>query len=209
MHDLPLLFAYLGAATLLTITPGLDTAMVLRAASVDGARTAALTAIGIGIGCLAWGGAVSLGLGAVLTTSELAYALLKWAGAAYLVWLGAKLILQPRDSIAVVGDSSTAGDSMALRRGFLTNMLNPKVGVFYLTFLPQFIPAGASVARYSFFLAAIHVALGLAWFAMLISATAPLSQILKKPAVTKMLDRVTGALFIAFGIRLAVSTVNR
>ena len=152
---------------------------------------------------------MSLGLGAVLTTSELAYALLKWAGAAYLVWLGAKLILQPRDSIAVVGDSSTAGDGMALKRGFLTNMLNPKVGVFYVTFLPQFIPAGANVARYSFFLAAIHVALGLAWFAMLITATAPLSQILKMPAVTKILDRVTGSLFIAFGIRLAVSTSHR
>ena len=159
MQDLPLFLAYLAAASLLTITPGVDTAMVLRAATINGARTAAMAAVGIGLGCLAWGAAVSFGLGALLQASELAYTLLKFAGAAYLVWLGARLILAPRDSLAAQGDTPQLEEWVALRRGFLTNMLNPKVGVFYVTFLPQFIPTGASVGSYSFFLTAIHVAL--------------------------------------------------
>lgn len=208
MQDLPLFLAYLAAASLLTITPGVDTAMVLRAATINGARTAAMAAVGIGLGCLAWGAAVSFGLGALLQASELAYTLLKFAGAAYLVWLGARLILAPRDSLAAQGDTPQLEEWVALRRGFLTNMLNPKVGVFYVTFLPQFIPTGASVGSYSFFLTAIHVALGMIWFALLIAATAPLARLLTSGSVIRTLDRLTGGVFVAFGVRLAASAAD-
>ena len=211
MIDLPLMLAFLVAATILTVTPGVDTAMVLRAATVDGRRPAIAASIGIVLGCLVWGGAVSLGLGALLRASEMAYTVVKFAGAAYLIWLGVRLLLRPRTVIdaAAGGDAGDVGvdgnTSAAFWRGLLTNLLNPKIGVFYITFLPQFVPAGANVAGYSFFLAVLHVVLTLAWFAVLIAATVPLGQFLRRPAAVKALDRMTGGVFVMFGLKLALS----
>ena len=91
-----------------------------------------------------------------------------------------------------------------MRRGFLTNLLNPKVGVFYISFLPQFLPAGVPAGPFIFLLAAIHGAMGLAWFAVLIAATRPLAGLLQRTAVVRWLDRVTGGVFLAFGARLAL-----
>ncbi len=208
MIDLSLLLAFLAAATLLTVTPGVDTALVLRAATADGRRPALMASLGIALGCLIWGGAVSLGLGVLLQASELAYTVIKFAGAAYLIWLGARLLLGPGQSLAPTADAPAGRPGGAFWRGFLTNLLNPKVGVFYVTFLPQFIPAGAPVAGYSFFLACLHVALTLAWFGILIAALAPLGRFLRRPATLKALDRLTGGVLVAFGARLAVSSAR-
>ena len=204
MFDPALFLAFIAAATLLTITPGVDTAMVLRSAATEGPRSALFAGIGISIGCLIWAGAVSLGLGALLQASELAYTILKWAGAAYLVWLGLKMLIKPRTTWA---DQDTPGAKgfAAMRAGFFTNVTNPKIGVFYVTFLPQFIPHGANVTLYSFFLALVHIALSVVWFAALTAATIPLGRALRRPNVIKTLDSVTGGLFIAFGLRLATS----
>lgn len=207
MIHLPLLLAFIAAASILTVTPGVDTAIVLRAATVDGRRPAAMAAAGIALGCLIWGAAVSLGLGAMLRASEMAYTVVKIAGAIYLVWLGATLLLKPRAALnAEATDVLARNSGDAFRRGFLSNLLNPKVGVFYVTFLPQFVPAGASVAGYSFFLACLHVMLTLTWFGALISATVPLSRFLRRPSAVKTLDRLTGGIFVAFGIKLATSS---
>ena len=203
------LIAFLAAAALLTITPGVDTAMVLRAAAVEGRRPAAFAAIGIGMGCLVWGAAVALGLGALLTASQAAYTALKWIGAAYLVYLGVRLLWKPRERFVIDAGGAAAGGGAltSLRRGLFTNLLNPKVGVFYVTFLPQFTPVGVGVGvgGYSFLLACIHVVLGLVWFAFLISATAPLRAFLARPKAVKTMDRLTGGVFIAFGAGLALS----
>ena len=200
------LAAYLVAAGLLTLTPGLDTALILRTAAVEGPRRAALAAVGITSGCLIWGAAVALGLGALLAASSLAFSVLKWAGAAYLVWLGLGLILRPRDRFDLAaGAPSAQGDVAWMRRGLLTNLLNPKVGVFYISFLPQFLPAGVAPAPFIFLLAVIHVALGLFWSACLIAATRPIAGVLRRAAVVRWLDRLTGGVFLAFGVRLAVS----
>ena len=201
------LIAFLAAAGLLTITPGVDTAMVLRAAAVEGRKPAAFAAIGIGMGCLVWGAAVALGLGALLTASQAAYTALKWVGAAYLVYLGVRLMWKPRERFVIEagGEAATGGGLTSLRRGLFTNLLNPKVGVFYVTFLPQFTPVGVGVGGYSFLLACIHVVLGLVWFAFLISATAPLRAFLARPKAVKTMDRLTGGVFIAFGAGLALS----
>lgn len=207
MDNLPLLLAFLSAAFLLTVTPGVDTALVLRAATVDGRRQALMASLGIVLGCLIWGAAVSLGLGALLHASEMAYTVVKFAGALYLVWLGVKLLLKPRAAIeSETGKACSRGGGDAFFRGFLTNLLNPKIGVFYITFLPQFVPAGASVASYSFFLACLHVVLTLAWFGILIAATAPLGRFLQRPTAVRALDRLTGGIFVAFGIKLATSS---
>lgn len=199
------LVAYVLAAGLLTLTPGLDTALVLRTAAVEGPRRAALAAVGIVAGCLVWGAAAALGLGALLAASRLAFTVLKWAGAAYLLWLGLGLILKPRDRFELAADASTAGgDFTWMRRGLLTNLLNPKIGVFYISFLPQFLPAGVPAAPFIFLLAAIHAALGLVWFACLIAATRPITGLLRRSAVVRWLDRATGVLFLGFGLKLAL-----
>lgn len=200
------LLAFITAASILTITPGVDTAMVLRSGASAGARPAAYAAAGVALGCLVWGVGVSVGLGALLAASQLAFTAVKWAGAAYLIYLGIKLIVHPRERFeAPEAGSSPIDPWQSLRQGLLTNLLNPKVGVFYITFLPQFIPAGANVALFSFLLAAIHVLLSLIWFAMLIAATVPLGRVLRRPRVIRAMDRVTGGVFVAFGAKLALS----
>lgn len=190
------------AAGLLTITPGLDTALVLRTAAVEGPRRAALAALGILCGCLTWGLAVALGLGALLAASHAAYTVLKWAGAAYLAWLGINLLLRPRSKFDLAAPGARRGN--AWLRGFLTNLLNPKVGVFYVSFLPQFVPPHVPAAPFIFLLAVIHVSMGLPWTALLILATAPLKRWLQRPAVVRWLDRATGMVFLGFGARLAL-----
>jgi threonine/homoserine/homoserine lactone efflux protein len=199
------LLAFSLAAGLLTLTPGLDTALVLRTAATQGPRRAVAAAVGIGMGCLVWGVAAAVGAGALLTASALAYTALKWAGAAYLVWMGLTMIARPRDRFEPGAVTPSGGGvAAALRRGLLTNLLNPKVGVFYISFLPQFVPAGAPAASFGVLLAGIHVIMGLVWAGLLIAATTPLAGLLRKASVIRGLDRITGGVFIAFGLRLAL-----
>ncbi len=203
---LPLL-AFTAAAAVLTITPGADTAMVLRTSTSDGPRAGVATALGICLGLLVWGAGAAFGLTALLAASALAFTVLKWLGAAYLVYLGVRLLLRPRSALAPDGGSAAnrAGSLGAFRRGLLTNLLNPKVGVFYISFLPQFIPHGVNVAAFSLFLAGVHVALSLIWLCLLVALTVPLARVLSRPAVVRGLDRLTGCVFVGFGLRLALS----
>jgi threonine/homoserine/homoserine lactone efflux protein len=197
------LLAYVVAAALLTITPGVDTAIVLRASAGQGPRAGLAAGFGVVGGLAVWGVGAALGLNALMAASSAAFAALKWIGAAYLVYLGLRLLLRPR---AALGEGpSVSGLGGNWRRGFLTNVLNPKVGVFYATFLPQFIPAGVNVAAFSLLLTAIHAALTLVWFAALIALTVPLGRRLREPGVVRMLDRLTGAVFVGFGARLALA----
>ena len=200
------LIAYLIAAGLLTLTPGLDTALILRTATVEGPKRAVLAELGINLGCLTWGAAVALGLGALLQASTLAFTVLTWAGAAYLVWLGLNLLLRPRERFDVASPApGDGGDLVWMRRGLLTNLLNPKIGVFYVSFLPQFLPQGVPAAPFIFLLAVIHVVIGSLWAAVLIGATQPIARVLKTSAVVRWLDRLTGVVFLGFGLRLALS----
>jgi|SRR5579883_2494071 len=200
------LITFCVAAGLLTIVPGLDTALVLRTAAAEGPRGAALASLGIVAGCLTWGAAVAFGLGALLAASQLAFVVLKWAGALYLVWLGANLLLKPRSRFGVeLAERTRSASSRSwLRRGYLTNLLNPKIGVFYVSFLPQFLPAHVPAAAFIFLLAVLHAVMGMMWFALLIMATRPIARALKRPSVVRRLDRVTGVVFLGFGAKLAL-----
>lgn len=199
------LAAFVAAAGLLTITPGVDTALVLRASASQGPRAGAAAALGVCGGLFVWGAGAAFGLNALLSASASAYLALKWAGAAYLCFLGLRLLFKPRAGLAIE-EAASGGDIAALRRGFLTNVLNPKVGVFYATFLPQFIPLGVNVAAFSLLLASIHAALTLVWFSALIALTVPLGRWLRAPGVTRALDRLTGCVFVGFGARLALAS---
>lgn len=200
------LIAFSIAAGLLTITPGLDVALVLRTAAVEGSKKAWLAALGVCLGTLGWGAIAALGLGALLAASEMAFQVLKWIGAGYLVWLGLNLILRPRTRFEVAGGKAAAprSDLGWLWKGALNNLLNPKAGVFYISFLPQFVPQGVPAAPFMFALACLHVAMGVAWFAVLIGATRPIAGALQKAAVVRWLDRLTGGVFLGFGVRLAL-----
>lgn len=199
------LLAYTLAATLLTLTPGLDTALILRTATAEGGRKALHAALGIDLGCFIWGAVVAFGLGALLAVSELAYTLLKWCGAGYLCWLGIQLLLRPRQQFNTTPAESTTTSNWFLR-GMLGNVLNPKMGVFYVSFLPQFIPAGHSPVLWTFILVGIHVLIGTLWSVTLIISTHFASAILKRPRVISAMDRATGGLFLCFAARLAFSS---
>ncbi|MGE1067263.1 LysE family translocator [Pantoea sp. OVA07A] len=200
------LFSFLFAITILTLTPGFDTALVLRSAVAQGAKRASVTALGITLGCLVWGVAVGFGLGALLLASEMAYNLLKWLGAAWLLYLGLKLLLKPRQTaIDTQQPALQQGYLACLSRGLLGNLLNPKVGIFYVSFLPQFIPAGASVALWCSLMALAHMLLGLIWNAVLIGGSHYFAGHLRKPRVLKVMDRLTGCVFIGFAAKLALS----
>lgn len=198
------LLAFTLAASLLTLTPGLDTALILRTAAVEGRAQAWRAALGINAGCLLWGAAVAFGLGALLAVSELAYTLLKYCGAAYLCWLGLNLLLRPRTALAPKANEGGTASNWFLR-GLLGNVLNPKIGIFYVSFLPQFIPQGQPLIGWTFGLVAIHVLLGLLWSLTLIGATRTLGETLRKAAVIRWLDRVTGVVFLLFAAKLALS----
>ncbi|HYK24270.1 MAG TPA: LysE family translocator [Candidatus Acidoferrum sp.] len=204
------LLSFTLAAGLLTITPGLDTALVLRTAAVEGGKQALLAGVGICFGCLLWGAAASFGLSALLAVSSFAYNMLRTVGAIYLGYLGIKLFVRAfartssHSMAEPVLQEHKGGDSFLwFKRGLLTNLLNPKVGVFYLSFLPQFIPTGVQVWSFSILLALIHAIEGLLWFWLLTNATESLSSWLRQRSVIKALDSAMGAVFIAFGLKLA------
>lgn len=194
--------AFLATATVLTMVPGLDTAMVLRATTADGPKAGLGSAFGIAIGCLCWGATAAFGLAALLAAWPLAFQLLRWCGAAYLGWLGVQFLLHPRAALGTEGERGSGTVAGAIGRGFTTNILNPKVGAFYLTLLPQFVPAGPSSQGYGLFLAATHGAIVLLWFSVLTAITGGIRPWLRRPGVVPMLDRGTGAILVLLGLQL-------
>ena len=200
------LLAFIGVAALLTIAPGPDMALVLRNA-LRGGRAAVLpTAAGICTGCIVWGGASSLGVAALLATSAQLYEGLKLAGAVYLIVLG---VLALRAAFRAGGASEDAGGlplksrSSSYRQGLVTNLLNPKVGVFYATFLPQFIGPGQPVFATSLLLACIHAAMGLVWLTIYGYSATRLANVLARGRGRQALEAATGTVLVAFGLRLA------
>jgi threonine/homoserine/homoserine lactone efflux protein len=137
----PAVLGFAVVAAALTVTPGLDTALVLRATLTRSRGEAAATGAGIVAGLFVWGAAAAVGISALLTASQLAYDVLRYAGAAYLVWFGLRLLVRAARGTGTDPDVAPAASGWrAARVGLATNLLNPKVGVFYVALLPQFLP---------------------------------------------------------------------
>lgn len=192
-------------AGLLTLVPGLDTALVLRSSVSAGRRHGLATALGIGTGALVWGAAAAVGATAILVASELAFTVLKLAGAAYLAYLGVSLLVQnfrgaQRDEV-VVRTTSLRGSYL---RGVLTNLLNPKVGIFYIALIPQFIPPGTVPILMGLALALVHIVESMLWFSAIILATHAARRLFADRKVTRWVDRVTGAMLLAMAGFIAV-----
>lgn len=186
-------------ALLTVLTPGLDTVMVLRTALLSGKRAAMGVVLGITLGCLVWAVASLAGLTALLQASALAYDVVRWLGAAYLIYLGAKALWNSREAVSLDDPRPVPGAGASLRVGLLTNLLNPKVGVFYLSLLPQFMPAGEPA--WGAALVAIHLGLGLVWLPVLIAVAGRARAFLLRQRV--LLDRLTASAFVALGLKLA------
>jgi threonine/homoserine/homoserine lactone efflux protein len=217
------LLAALGTLALLTVLPGPDVAVVTRVALASGRRAAFGAALGIASGCLVWGLLTAAGLAALLAASATAFTVVKLAGAAYLVWLGLHSWWHSRRSASRAAgaaegsvDTGPAGAGRAAagsvpqtlgaawRTGFVANLLNPKIGVFYTSLLPQLVPAGWPAATTLIGLVLAHDVMGLVWLnwyaAMLHRARA----VLTRPRVKRLLDRATGTALIGFGLRVAL-----
>ncbi len=194
------------AATLIVLLPGPDTLVVVRNLLRGGRTRAASTVFGVLTGLTVWVVAAALGLSAVLRASHDAYLALRIAGAVYLVWIG----VQSLRSRAVVADAITAAP---VRRGLLgtgyvaglaTDLLNPKVGVFFVTFLPGFVPHGHSVGWTSLALGAIFIVLTALYFALVLVVAGRVTTWMTSERIRRRLDRGTGLVLIGFGLRLAV-----
>jgi threonine/homoserine/homoserine lactone efflux protein len=200
-----LTFAVLAGA--LTVTPGLDSALVLRSALTRPRREAVATGAGIVAGLFVWGAAAAAGISALLAASDVAYTVLRVAGAAYLLVLGVRMLVSAARGSGVVepGARPPASAWRAARTGLATNLLNPKVGIFYVALLPQFLPAGSDPLAVGLLLAAVHALMTVAWFAVLIGLAAVLSRWLRRPRTVRAIDGVTGMALVGVGIRLAAA----
>ena len=202
------LLSFAVVAALLTITPGLDSALVLRSALVQGRRLAIATSLGIISGAFVWGVAAAVGLAALLRASEIAFSVLKVVGAGYMIFLGLRMlwtrVIRPRTSTSSVGALPRHWWG-AFGKGLLTNLLNPKVGAFYVAVLPQFLPASVNELLMGVLLAGVHGVETAAWFALIIFGAHAVRRWLDRPVVQRSIDGVTGTALVGFGVALALS----
>lgn len=198
-------------AGLITILPGPDTAMVIRSAARDGRTLGFATALGINTGVIIWGAATAVGITALIEISTVAYTVLRIAGACYMLWLGSRLLLQAlRSGKGSAGEVAVpdGGSRRPLRswgRGLTTNLLNPKFGAFYVSVIPQFIPAHASHLMVGLLLAGINDLENLIWFSVIILAAHSVRGLLASRRTERVLDGITGTVLIGFGLRIGLS----
>jgi threonine/homoserine/homoserine lactone efflux protein len=209
IHDLGL-FVFSGL--LLNITPGPDTAYIVGRSLQAGWRGGAAAAIGIGCGCLVHVFGAAIGLSALLMASSTAFTVVKWIGAAYLCFLGIKLLLSrpPTFDAGLTGRTVFPGNASSLRQvfwqGALTNVLNPKVALFFLAFLPQFVVPDSSHKAFAFLLLGlIFVCNGTAWcLGVAAFAARAAHRVRRSSRIVPWINRALGGLFVYLGIRIAV-----
>jgi threonine/homoserine/homoserine lactone efflux protein len=202
--------AFAGIAAVLTITPGTDMALLAKNVFTRGRKGSSATIAGICSGLFVHATASALGLSAILAESARAFEIVKWAGAAYLFYLGIRALMRAwRESspVSLERSQSPTFKNVTWRasyfEGLFTNLLNTKVALFYLTFLPQFIAPGDPVLRISLLLACLHVAMSVVWLMIYSSALLKLNAALTRSGVRRSIEAVTGGLLMALGARLA------
>jgi len=202
----PQVLAFIGIAALLTITPGSDTMLVIRSVLGRGQRAGLLTVLGICCGLFIHATLSALGLSVILVRSATAFEIVKLGGAAYLIVLGAQSIrgaLRGPARSAALPPRRPGRTRRAFVEGLLNNVLNPKVAVFYLAFLPQFINPSDPVLAKSMLLASIHFVQGILWLSLIAVSMERLRRLLTHPRVQRAFEAVTGLVLVAFGVRLA------
>jgi threonine/homoserine/homoserine lactone efflux protein len=200
------LAAFLGIAALVIVTPGQDTALTIRNTLLGGRRAGVFTALGVSAGQAVWTMAAAAGVTAVVLASERAFEVLRLAGAAYLVVLGAQALLGalrgvPTRAAAHEERRRALAAGRAFRQGLLSNLANPKMAVFFTSLLPQFASAFTPMLA----LGLVFCGLTLAWLSAYAHAVARAGDVLRRPRVRRTLEAVTGAILVALGLRVATS----
>jgi threonine/homoserine/homoserine lactone efflux protein len=198
------LLPFLVASVLVTVVPGADMALVTRQVLVGGTGLAQRTILGNLSGLVVHGVALAAGLSALLVASAAAYSAVKLAGAGYLVYLGVQALASSRRPPAVAPPAAGVASGRAFLQGLVSTVLNPKPALFFLTFLPQFVDRDRAVLPQTLTLAAIHVVVGLLWLSAYARLVHRARGLLTGPRVKAWLERTTGAVLIAFGLRVAV-----
>ncbi|EIN5958711.1 LysE family translocator [Vibrio cholerae] len=198
--------AYLIAITILTLTPGLDTALVIRNTSRAGFADGCTTSLGICFGLFVHATFSAIGISAILAQSAELFQIVKMVGAAYLIWLGISSLRSLMKTGQGIEVASLAHAQFrltrSLREGFLSNVLNPKTAVFYLAFLPQFINPDYSPLAQSLLMALIHFAIAMVWQCGLAGALSSAKNLLKNASFMRWMEGTTGVVLIALGIKL-------
>jgi RhtB (resistance to homoserine/threonine) family protein len=198
--------AFAGIAALLVITPGADMALVAKNGLAHGRRAAITTAFGVCLGGLIWTLAAAFGIAAFVRSSQTAFNTLRIAGAVYLLYLGLCAIWKTRrrGEFEEPGRERVVRSSrIAFRQGVFSNLLNPKLAVFFTSLLPQFIEPGQSVFARSILLGGILESIAIVWLVFYSCLVARMGTVLRRPGVRRWLDRLTGSVLVAFGLRLA------
>lgn len=198
--------AFLIAITILTLTPGLDTAVVIRNTSRSGFKDGCVTSFGICSGLFVHATFSAIGISAILLQSAQAFQFMKWIGAAYLIYLGINGLRSTLSWGGGLKVNSVRQDEFdparSLREGFLSNVLNPKTAVFYLAFLPQFIDPNYSPFLQSLWMAAIHFVIAMIWQCGLASAINFAKQLVQNGSLLRWMEGVTGVVLVGLGIKL-------
>ena len=189
----------------IVVLPGPDMALVLQNGIARGRRAAVETAVGINTGLLVWAVAAALGIAALLRASAPAFTLLKFAGAAYLVWLGLRALTDawrgaPGGS---AGQASPRRRASPFRQGLLSNLLNPKIALVFTTLIPQFVDPDAPAVAQTLLLASIFICMGLVWLTSYALVVARVATLLRRCVVRRVLNAVTGTVLMALGFRVA------
>lgn len=194
-------------AALLVLIPGMDFALVLRYATTQSRKSAMVVMLGITSGLFVWGAFASLGISAILQTSQTAFNALKIAGVLYMCWMGVKFIIASFKKAEVVeNEPKEIAQKTTFIRGLLSNLLNPKAGVFYLSVLPQFIPVDSNHLLFGLALTGIHATITIVYFVALIFFINTLKGFFAKPSVVKYMERISGIAIIGFGTKLLLSS---
>jgi len=198
------------AALILIMVPGPDQALITRNALVGGRSGGMLTTLGGVLGLTVHAGAASVGLSAVLVASARAFAVVKIVGACYLAWLGVHLLREALRSCRLpAADESVEiarGRAAYLRQGFLSNALNPKVALFFVTFLPQFLSTDSAPRARALLLSAVFAGLYLAWFGVYVAGVERFGRWLRRPRVQTRIEQMTGTVLITAAARLLVTS---
>jgi threonine/homoserine/homoserine lactone efflux protein len=206
-----LLLPFLGVVAILTITPGPDTLLVVRNGLSAGVRGAWFTGLGCCLGISVHATAAVLGLSAILAASATAYTVVRLAGATYLAYLGVRLLIStimsgeepPPERMPQV---AVRGNGVAFRQGLVTNLLNPKIALLFLTLLPQFVASDEPRLRTTAVLAAVFLGIGVLWWRTFSLALGPISRVLRGRRSRRLLDGAAGCALIAISARVALES---
>ncbi len=203
------LLVFIGVAAIVIVIPGPDTAVVTKNVLIHGRRAGLGTSLGVSAGLSIWTIAAAVGIASLVRASEVAFTVLKLAGALYLVWLGVQALRAAgrqldADDASQPQRRTGMGARGGFRQGFLSDLANPKIGIFFTSLLPQFVSAGHAVLVPFLILGAIFVLMTVLWLLAYTLVAARAAQTLMRPRVRAALDRFTGVVLIGLGLRLAV-----